>query len=439
LKTIFSTKNKMKILIITYLFPPIWEAQSIRWYYIAKSLTYLGCSVDILTVNPFLEKRNIDIKANIERIPPGLFEYFLFKFKRNLNLENEESKTIRTKFFFKFLKKLYRLNRRIFENLFLGDIRIEWFLNFIFYYYKTLRHKVSYYDYIICAHEPIVDILIALFLKKLHPQINLVVDIADPLTADYYPKFWKPVLQKIENTVLHKSDLVLVTNELIKKKYIEKYHVNPEKLIVITQGFDEKLIKDCYKQKRKNRNKTLNLFYAGSFYSSRDPKSLFKVLRYFPNIRFYYAGRNENYLPKDLLKQEKIIYLGVLSHEEVLNIAKSMDILVYISNKNFHQTPGKIFEYLGLCKPILCIVYSDRDPIINLINDLKVGFIAQNKEEDIYKQLGKIINLWQMGKLDLTHNFNADKVKRFSWQFQTKKLLRFISNQGFVSKSHTKS
>ncbi len=416
----------MKFLIISYLYPPIWEAQSIRWYYISKSLAQLGHKVDVLTIklNNKEEYENENLK--IYRIYPGLFEFLLFKYKNKLGLESKYRKKIAKIFLLQILRKSYKFARKFINHFLLGDVRNEWFLNFLVYYYSNLRKKILNYDYIICAHEPMVDLFIGWFLKINHPRIKLIIDMADPLTADYYPIFWKSILSFLEKKILEKSELILVTNPFLKNFYIKNYSIEPKRLFVFTQGFDENLLYECKKEDYIDNN-TLCLFYAGSFYSFRNPSKFFNVIKRLPNVKFFYAGRHENFLPAELVRQNKIVYLGVLPHQEVLKYAKRMHILVYFSNQTEYQIPGKIFEYLGLRKPIFCITPKKQDFVKNLIEEFKVGITATDEENDIEKKLLSILDLWKRKK-DVSDLWKGDidKIKMFSWQYQTKKFINYL-------------
>lgn len=416
----------MKFLIISYLYPPLWEAQSIRWFYISKSLIELGWNVDVLTIKLPDETFDRYKGLNVNRLYPGPFEYILLRYKSKLGLESKYRKKITKQFYLSFLKKSYKLLRKFAGYFLLGDVRNEWFVNFLVYYYFFLRGNIYTYDYIICAHEPMVDLLIGWFLKKMHPRIKLIIDMADPLTADYYPSIWKNVLKEIEKKMLNISELILVTNPLLKDFYIKHYGINPVKLFVFTQGFDESLLYEKNSVEIKD-DKYLKLFYAGSFYSFRDPKRFFRVIKNMENIKFFYAGRHEQFLPMELIKEKKIEYLGVLPHPEVIRYAKYMHVLVYFSNQTKYQVPGKLFEYLGLKKPIFCITSRENDFAGELVKKLKVGIVVKDEESEIKKKLLSILNLWKTKKnLSQLWKADTDSIRKFSWQYQTKKFIDYL-------------
>jgi len=408
----------MRILIISYLYPPIWEAQSVRWYYVSKTLAKLGASVDLLTVKLPGAEDISDI--NVMRISPGPYEGMLFTYKTSKGIETPElSAKRRTSSIFSALKKVYRFLRKGGNYLLLGDVRNEWFVSFLAFYVRFLRQRIEDYDFVIVAHEPMVDLFIGLFLKKMHPRIRLVVDMADPLSADYYPGVWKPILSRLEKRILSVGELILLTNEAIAEHYRDKYRVSGHKFFILTQGFDEDLFRNL-RYKGAPREGEVKLFYAGSFYPFRNPKNFFRALSKTRGFKFYYAGRSEEYIPRELLRSKKVVYLGALPHPRVLEIARKMDVLVYFSNEQRLQLAGKIFEYMGLKKPILCITNWD-DEATKLIRRYGIGLIVRNDERDILKALESLRDKKTWARFDF-----PEELVHFSWQSQVKRLYDYL-------------
>jgi len=303
-----------------------------------------------------------------------------------------------------------------------GDTRNEWF--FIGYFKALNLLRENEYDFVITSHEPIVDTLIGLALKK--RGIKWIADLADPISASYYPGFWRLILKKIEKKVLEKADAIIVTNDAIKNKY-NKYVNSKDKILVITQGFDLKFFKF---QKEFNKNDRFTLAYTGSFYKDfRNPEALVKALsRLNFNFEFRLAGRLEGFLPVFEPIKQKVKYLGVLPHKEVLKVQASSDVLVYLGNKLENQIPGKIFEYLGSGRPILCIIQSKKDPVGGLVRNLGIGEVCFNEPEGIYQAINKFYKLWVDKKLNTEYFYEEKKIKEFSWQYQVQKLLYFMKN-----------
>jgi glycosyltransferase involved in cell wall biosynthesis len=419
----------MKALLISYLFPPLWEAQSIRWYYLSRELAKLGLDIDILTIKlPSITDLNLPANINIFRISPGPVEKILYNIKYKIRTKNPNKSPqlahLRTSKGFKLLKKGYRIFRNFFEYLLLGDIRNEW----LFFALKFLKNlDLKSYQILITSHEPMVDSLIGLFLKKKHPHLFWVADLADPFTAPYYPFTWKYFLKRLEKKVLNKTNLILVTNSMVKKKYSQDYQIPENKILIISQGFDWNFYRE--NKNSYSPNEVFTLFYAGSFYKKfRNPEELFKALKEFPyDYRFYLAGRVETFLPKDKEFRNKIFYLGVLEHSEVLNWERKADLLIFLGNNLSDQIPGKLLEYLGSKKPILAIIYDDNQEIRETIEKLKIGKIVSNKKEEILKTLTEFYELYSNNQLSLFFNPEDEEVLyTYTWQYQAQKIYQNI-------------
>lgn len=408
----------LRVLLIAYVYPPLWEAQSVRWYYLSRELAKAGVKVDVLTVKYPGENENFP-NIKVYKTFPGPFNKAVFKALSNPSVFSAK---VRHSGGFFVVKKLYRAVRKLLEYLMAGDTRNEWF--FIGYFKALNLLRENEYDFVITSHEPIVDTLIGLALKK--RGIKWIADLADPISASYYPGFWRLILKKIEKKVLEKADAIIVTNDAIKNKY-NKYVNSKDKILVITQGFDLKFFKF---QKEFNKNDRFTLAYTGSFYKDfRNPEALVKALsRLNFDFELRLAGRLEGFLPVFEPIKQKVKYLGVLPHKEVLKVQASSDVLVYLGNKLENQIPGKIFEYLGSGRPILCIIQSKKDPVEGLVRNLGIGEVCFNEPEGIYQAINKFYKLWVDKKLNTEYFYEEKKIKEFSWQYQVQKLLYFMKN-----------
>lgn len=399
----------MKILLIAYSFPPLWEPQAIRWYYLSRELSSLGLNIDVVTVKyPSNESVYIPLNIKIHRIFPGPFEFLAFKSREVIGVDRNAK--IRRKPFFNVAKKIYRLSKSFLTNLLPGDARTEWFpfaLNYI-------RNKldVKNYDWIITSHEPYVDSLLGLYLKKKYPKIKWFADIADPFTAWYYPKWRKSIDKKTEKKVLTMADKISVTSENLIKQYIESYGISEEKILLIRQGFN------LNQTQSKNNNKKITFAYVGTFYKNvREPGNLFSALNDLDfDFDFVIAGRNEEFLPDSSYLKKRIRFLGFVSHLKALEIQRKADVLIHLTYKNKTQVPGKFFEYLGSGVPILCITYDENDETAVLTKKLNVGLVCKNEKEDIKKSLQYLYKLWQENKIKETFTLNPENFKEYSWQ-----------------------
>lgn len=407
----------MRLLLVAYAYPPLWEAQSVRWYYLSKELAKAGFQVDVLTVEYPGKKEEIP-GIKVYRTFPGPFNQAVFKALRNPKVFSAEVRSSRK---FLFIKKLYRAIRKITEYMMVGDTRNEWF--FIAYPKALQLIREKNYDLLITSHEPMVDTLLGLALKN-RTKIKWIADLGDPISADYYPKVWKPFLKRLERKVLAKADAIIVTTEALKKKYRMSFG-GEDKILVVQQGFDLEFFRS---QNKVEKNKKFTLAYTGSFYKDfREPKALVEALAKLNfDFELWLAGRLEGFLPLFEPIKERVKYFGVLSHPEALELQTKADVLVYLGNRLESQVPGKFYEYLGSKKPILCIIQRTEDPVAGLVRELRIGEMCLNEPEEIARAISKLYVHWLRGEMEDVYRYEEEKVREFSWQNQAQKLIRTI-------------
>lgn len=406
----------MKILLIAYSFPPLWEAQAIRWYYLSRELGKLGFSIDIVTVkHPAYFDIELHENISIHRVFPGPFEAASFKVREALKVDKKAE--LRRKKSFYLARKIYRCLRGVFNNFLPGDIRTEWFPFIIKFVSKNFN--LRNYDFLITSHEPYVDSLVGLNLKNKYPSLKWIADISDPFTAPYYPAWRKRIDQRFEEKVIMRADKILVTSETLRREYLIRYGIEENKIILIRQGFDF-----VDERVNKNKNEIFTIVYTGIFYKKRrDPENLFAALKELDfDFKFTIAGRNEEFLPKDNSLKDKIVFLGFVDHPEVLKIQKEADLLIHITYYIPSQVPGKFYEYLGSRKPVLCIANNKEDETVRLTRELNIGLVCENKKDSIRAALIRLHELWKRNEISQHFNLNPSNFKEYSWQHHAKVL-----------------
>lgn len=414
----------MKILLVAYSFPPLNDAQSIRWYYLTKVLAESGYKIDVLTVKlPYNYDNDFPIHKNLNvyRIFPGFFEYLSHKVKNSFGVYDDKNAKIRQSLGFLTLKNLYWLFRDWMGKILPGGIKSEWFP---FIYKQIDRLNVDNYSAIITSQEPLIDSLIGLLLKKRYgSSIYWIADIGDPMFSGYYPSMKKRVDSYIEKMVLEYADKVIVTNRSIIAYLVGKYRIKRDKIKVITQGFCKDVVRCDYDSKIDDR---LNLFFGGTFYDGfREPYNLFEAVEKVDKVRLTVAGSNEKFVRN--FKSDKIDFVGVISHSELLRRELESDILINVSNRQRYQLPGKLFEYLGARKPILNIVYDNTDETVSVVKGLNVGIVCKNEVSDIEKAIKFLLNL--KGNYSKYFDFENPLIDDFSWKRKAEKVVELLNEK----------
>ncbi|MCX8042452.1 MAG: hypothetical protein N3A56_08220, partial [Thermodesulfobacteriaceae bacterium] len=351
----------MKLLLVAYSFPPFQDPQALRWYYLTQVLVKLGLDIEVITVKNFLSESfqySKDLKIN--KVFPGLIEGLALKKKSELGVERNSDKKVRYSFKFRLFKRGYKVIKKIFSAIFPGDYRTEWFPLAI--RYITKNFDVREYQCILTSHEPAVDSLIGLYLKKKY-KIKWIADFGDPYVAIYAPWYKLWLEKKLEEKIYKLADGLIFTGKSVVQSLKKRYpFLEDKKILILYQGYSLNFSKNLEIEKRnlEIEENFLNLFYAGTFYRGfREPEPLFEAVKSLVKkgfkIKLYIAGRNEEFLSLAKGFEDFIIFLGFLSHFLVLKSYHLFDILVGITNKTDLQIPGKFFEYFGFPKPIFCL------------------------------------------------------------------------------------
>jgi len=97
-----------KILLIAYTYPPLGDAQSLRWYYISNELAKIGYLIDIVTIkHPNKTDKSIHKNIALHRVYAGFFESVAYKMKSKIGVDSNNNQKKRQKFTFKIMKSLY--------------------------------------------------------------------------------------------------------------------------------------------------------------------------------------------------------------------------------------------------------------------------------------------------------------------------------------------
>jgi len=387
-----------KILLLSLSYPPVLNAQAIRWKYFTNIWKKHGIDVDV--INPFNDFRGKFLKYPFR---------FLLRRRMAFRSHSELNST---------LDKVLRYLLYTYELLLLGDTFWDWNL---FLKKRIGESELSTYSAIIVSSElHISTILPTLWLN--HKKV--IVDVADPPISNYF--LGKPLFQKFHDFLfrkaLQKANKIIVSSTMLRAFLSNKFDVPSNKIFTIYQGFPLLLAKS--KQYVSSKG-PIKLGYAGNFIKKiREPDALITGLKPFiKKIQFHYLGKKDYWTMK--FKRElgsSFVFAGVLSHEKTLSYLSKMDVLVYLGNRTSYQMPGKFFEYLGLKKPILFIYQDENDEAMRISRSLEVPAIySYNEAAGISKAIYRLLNSYpRLSKA------TCKDISRFSWEAQAEKYLDLL-------------
>ncbi len=281
---------------------------------------------------------------------------------------------------------------------------------------NKLLHQ-SKLEAIYSTSPPYTDHLIGYSLKK-SSGLPWVADFRDPWVGNFArrppTRFHKYVNNKLEALVIHHADRVIVVSGEMRDDLLKRYRdIPPEKLTVITNGYDssdfERLMPKGFSQE------WMTIVYTGSFYSRElTPRSFLEGLELAiasgriprSRIQVYLVG-NIGRVALDIVSTSKlkdIIHItGYLPHQESIAHLISADILLLVigaSPGSEFVVTGKIFEYLAAGKPVLALV--PHGAAANLIRETRSGVVVHPGDvQQISNTLVEMYTLWEQGHLTI--------------------------------------
>ncbi len=361
--------NKKRVLIITYYWPPGTGAGVFRWLKFSKFLGDFGWEPVIYTPeNP--EAQGTD--HSLEKDIPGGITVLRrpirepYRYYKILTGRKQEEK-IQSGFLSERRKPglADKVATWIRGNCFIPDARKFWIKPSVRFLTRWLHDNPV--DAILSTGPPHSMHIIGMKLKERF-GMPWLADFRDPWTQiDFYDKLMLTPRadrkhRRLEQKVLSRADKLLTVSqhgahdmEKICGRHVE----------VVTNGFDP----DDFSDLPPTDKQEFCITHLGSMNADRNPDMLWKVLSgLVMSDPFFSEYLKVRLIGKtDFSVQESLIHYGIhpfvecippLSHHQALAKAATSAILLLPLNNTPNVmgiTTGKLFDYLGLRRPILCI------------------------------------------------------------------------------------
>ncbi|WP_299625112.1 glycosyltransferase family 4 protein [uncultured Tenacibaculum sp.] len=422
----------MKVLIVTYYWPPAGGPGVQRWLKFVKYLRNFGIEPVVFTAeNPFYptidETLAADIPEGIEVIKCPIFEpnNIVAKFKKK---ETEKS----AGFLDPNPSFLSRVLLYIRANYFIPDARKYWVKPSV----KMLENYLSNNTVhaIITTGPPHSLHLIG---KRLKEKIGVkwIADFRDPWTSiDYFHllPLTKSARKKhfiLEEEVVRAADQVIMVSNHAKKKY-----VGFNKAIdVITNGYDteESLETVAYTLDEK-----FSITHIGSMNSERNPNALWESLselceenkEFAEDLELKFIGKLDDSIwdneiaVRNFKDVKRISYVPHI--EAKLNQRKSQVLLIVVNDypSAKEMIPGKTFEYLQANRPIIGFAPEDGD-LAEILANTKSGIAIDFSNTQLAKKtISDLYKKYKSGNLELS----SEGVEYFHRKKLTEKLSNII-------------
>lgn len=369
--------SKLKILYISTLYEVANSSAAIRNNSLVKGMRELGYAVDILTVkwpndlisNYFVNERNYD----------NIFRTELNEIRLNSNIKGKIKNTN------KFVSLLKQNLKKIF---FFPDICKNW-------YNEINPREFDGYDILITSSDMKSAHFVGREFKKYFPDLPWMQIWGDPWESDVNtPKYLKGYVKKKEMKILSLADLIYYVSEPTKNEMVSKYPILKDKIKYLPRSY--------YNESRKTTTQSnyIKILYTGAISNNRNLAILAQILDNYNSAKnnskiiLEIVGTYSEEVKNELLKFDSIYLKGSYPFDKIIEEYANADLLLYVGNNaESSQIPGKLYDYFGSDRPILCLVNSKVDEIYKFLSSFDRCLVVPNNHEDIKYYLSDLINI----------------------------------------------
>ena len=314
--------KKLKILIISFYYPPSSAVGALRVFALYKFLKKNGYYVDVIS-SRFSKK-------------------YITKLKY-------------TKFFFKPSQFIRSIDRTVFSK-------------FLFDNLKLIDQSKGEYDIIISSYKPIASVILGIYYKVISKNSILFVELRDLISQFGRKKIFFPI-NLLDNLI----DRIFISffNEIIVVSPASKYKAERfyrRKVNLIFNGIDQQ--KNYYSK----ANDKIYILYAGNLSNVRNLNTICNHIKSTTKQIELIVASNEDpkYYGGDY---DFVNYIGFVDRsvlEDKIKISNYLLILEGYDKNSEENIPAKLFEYLSFNIPIMALC-SEKSEIMNILNETNAG------------------------------------------------------------------
>ncbi|MDG1038341.1 MAG: glycosyltransferase family 4 protein [Polaribacter sp.] len=405
----------MKVLIITYYWPPAGGSGVQRWLKFVKYLQEFGIEPVVYTVDNVIypkEDKTLlhEVLENITVLKQPIWEPTDLLFWKKDKPQKSGISNVSKSGLLSFVR----------GNFFIPDPKLFWVKPSVKYLQKYL--DLNKIDTIISTGPPHSMHLIANKLRQKN-NIKWIADFRDPWSDLYYNKdfnqlsFVKNKNKKLEEAVLKNADCVLTVSNSLK----EEFSKTTNRVEVITNGFDDEVITE----NNIIKDTKFTISYIGLLPKQSNPKVLFKVLKelcsrnkdFKNDLKLNFIGDISDEVKTEISNNqlnENTNFVGYVNHNKAIEYQKKAQVLLLLIpniEKSKGILTGKLFEYLTAKRPILAIGPEEGD-LSEILKETNSGIIVDfDDEKKISSEILKLYNQYKEGSLKVQSK-NIEKYHR---------------------------
>lgn len=422
----------MKVLLITYYWPPAGGSGVQRWLKFVKYMSEFGIDPIVFTVDDpsyIIEDPTLlgEVPEKVEIIRQSLWEPNQLLSKLNKGGKQESAGFLKADPSF-----IERQMHYIRANYFIPDARKYWVKPSVKRLLTFLKeHPV---DLMISTGPPHSAHLIACELKR-KTGVKWVADFRDPWTnIDYFQNL--PLSQRsrqkhhdLEDEVLRQADAVLVVGKTMKEEFLDRN----EKVYVLSNGYDDSGFEDETALDAK-----FTISHIGMMNADRNPVIFWKALSELvtehedlaSDLSVKLIGKCDQVVyqsVKEFKLSSYVNFIAYVAHKDVLAYQRASQVLLLAVNNvpsAKSVVTGKVFEYLQSKRPILGIGPLDGD-LADILEETSSGHMVDfNDLEAVKKVLLDYYRAFKKEELVL----NSKGVEKYHRKSLTKKLAAILKD-----------
>ncbi len=248
------------------------------------------------------------------------------------------------------------------------------------------------------------------------------------LTQKLTDRLWQPWALKgsdkenstwyqLETEAFHRAEKIFTFNDQIKASFIDDYHINPNKVIVVGSGINQNRISE-YAFDRKNDHSFTLCFLTTEFVRQGGQtvvKAYELIKQKKPDIKLIIGGKYPNDLPRNIVTQRN------LTAESIANILNETHIFLMPG-----QIGGIQSVLQAMSKKCLCIVADTNILVTDLIKDNQTGIIVRS--DDPFQLAERIMELSNQPSLikKIVNQAYDFVLQNFTWDHIVKKMTQYF-------------
>ncbi len=386
----------MKILFVSFYFPPYDAIGCLRTGKIAKYLSEVGHDVRVITArNQDIPQKGLPVEIPLDHIfstywiNPATIVPFARKKSHQTPIADDGQLGSRSKIS-KWMRSIIKLLTAL---IYFPDKQVGW-IPFASIRGMSLTSKWKP-DIILASSGPISSLMVAYLLGRKY-RIPWIGDLRDLWTDNQvysYPSWRRKFEERIERNVLSSASGLITVSEPLGATLKRKVHTPVE---IVLNGFEPDDFQSIPEPSL--TEDSLHIVYTGMIYSGKQsPVPLFMALKLLgkkaEGFKVSFLGPSGDEVrtaARELEVDHLVNVYDSIPHIKALEKQKGADILLHLLWNDPEQVGvynAKIFEYIGSRRPILAIGYTG-NVTAQLIRERDLGFVSDNSEQ-IAEQLSK--------------------------------------------------